>query len=351
MKTYGIVKTASAVALAVGMAIGMAAPAHADAEHVIRFSHGMPETMESDQHAYAVVFKKVVESESNGAIEVRILGNNSAGAEREQLEKVQAGINQMANVSEGTQHSFFKPAQVLSIPFLFSSNAVAWGVMDGWFGHKFNAAFLKETGVRVLGHSESGFRSLFNSKRVVKSPKDLEGLKIRTMENPVHMAMMNGLGANPTPISWTEVYTSLAQKVVDGMENPPGLFYLMKFYEHQKYLTVDRHLYSFHTTMINEDFLRSLPKEYQGLIMRAGRMALAAGRAASIIKESIAIEQLQEKGIEVYYPSPEEYAQFRDSGRPPAEKFVREQIGDAWVDDMLKAISEAEINLTPDGTM
>jgi len=190
---------------------------------------------------------------------------------------------------------------------------------------------------------------MFNSKRVIKTPKDLEGLKIRTMENPVHMAMMNGLGANPTPIAWTEVYTSLAQKVVDGMENPPGLFYLMKFYEHQKYLTVDRHLYSFHTTMINEDFFRSLPKEYQGLIIRAGKMALAAGRAASIIKESVAIGQLQEQGLEVYYPTPGEYAQFRDSGRPPAEKFVREQIGDAWVDDMLKAISEAEVALSADG--
>ena len=133
------------------------------------------------------------------------------------------------------------------------------------------------------------------------------------------------------------------------MENPPGLFYLMKFYEHQKYLTVDRHLYSFHTTMINEDFFRSLPKEYQGLIIRAGKMALAAGRAASIIKESVAIGQLQEQGLEVYYPTPGEYAQFRDSGRTPAEKFVREQIGDAWVDDMLKAISESEVALSADG--
>jgi C4-dicarboxylate-binding protein DctP len=309
----------------------------------------MPEVMDSDQHAYAVVFKQIVESESNGAIEVRILGNNTAGAEREQLEKVQSGINQMCNVSEGTQHSFFKPAQVLSIPFLFGSNAVAWEVMDGWFGQKYDQAFLQETGVRALGHSESGFRSLFNSKKIVRTPEDLDGMKIRTMENPVHMAMMKGLGANPTPIAWTEVYSALAQGVVDGMENPPGLFYLMKFYEHQRYLTVARHLYSFHTTMINEDFFRSLPEEYQNLVIRAGRVALTAGRAASIIKESEAIEQLQEQGIEVYYPTPEEYARFRDAGRPPAEEFVREEIGGEWVDDMLRAISEAEEELSADG--
>lgn len=350
MNTYEFGKRASAAVFAVAMAFGMTGAALADAKHVIRFSHGMPEVMESDQHAYAVVFKRIVESESNGEIQVRILGNNAAGAEREQLEKVQSGINQMCNVSEGTQHSFFKPAQVLSIPFLFSSSAVAWEVMDGWFGQKYDKAFLKDTGVRVLGHSESGFRSLFNSKRVVKSPDDLAGLKIRTMENPVHMAMMKGLGANPTPIAWTEVYTSLAQGVVDGMENPPGLFYLMKFYEHQKYLTVNRHLYSFHSTMINEGFFRSLPEKYQDLIVRAGRVALAAGRAASTIKEIDALEQLKGKGLEVYYPTPVEYQQFRDSGRPPAEKFVRQQIGDEWVDDMQRAVAEAEKKLTAGGS-
>src|SRR5690606_24503052 len=116
MSFFGLIKSTRATLLGLTLAAATSAAAIAQPQHVIRFSHGMPEVMESDQHAYAVVFKRIVESESNGDIEVRILGNNAAGAEREQLEKVQAGINQMANVSEGTQHSFFKPAQVLSIP-------------------------------------------------------------------------------------------------------------------------------------------------------------------------------------------------------------------------------------------
>lgn len=332
--------------LAVGLVGSVTGTGFAAAKYVIRFSHGMPEVMQSDQQAYAVVFKHIVESESNGDIQVRILGNNAAGAEREQLEKVQAGINQMCSVSEGTQYLFFKPGMVLSIPFLFSDSAVAWEVMDGWFGQKYNKAFLKKTGVRILNHSESGFRSLFNSKRVIRSPKDMAGLKIRTMQNPVHMAMMRGLGASPTPIAWTEVYTSLAQHVVDGMENPPGLFYLMKFYEHQKYLTVDRHLYSFHTVMINNRFFRSLPAKYQDLIIHAARVALAAGRAAAVLKESKAVGQLKAKGIKVYYPTKKEYQEFRNAGRPPAIKYVREHIGNQWVDDLLKAISDAEKKLS-----
>jgi C4-dicarboxylate-binding protein DctP len=316
------------------------------ADYVIRFSHGMPETMESDQHAYAMVFQEIVESGSKGAIEVRILGANKAGNERQQLEKVQNGINQMANVSEGLHPAFFKPGLVLGMPFLFGTSAVVWEVMDGWFGDKYNAAFLEATGMRFLSHSESGFRSLFNSERVVRVPADLEGLKIRTMENPAHIAMMKGLGANPTPIPWTEVYTSLQQKVVDGMENPPGLFFLMKFYEQQKYLTVDRHLYSFHSSVINEDFFRSLPTGFQDLIVHADRVALTIGRATAVLGERRAIERLSEQGIEVYMPTPEEYAQFREKGRPPAEAYVREQIGDEWVDDVLKAVAEAENALT-----
>ena len=87
------------------------------ADYIIRFSHGMPETMASDQHAYAVVFKEMVEAGSKGAIEVRILGANKVGNERQQLEKVQNGINQMANISEGLHSSFFKPGLVLGMPF------------------------------------------------------------------------------------------------------------------------------------------------------------------------------------------------------------------------------------------
>src|SRR3990170_7127816 len=179
------------------------------AQTVIRISHGMPESLDSGQHAWALIFKEAVESGSAGRLEVRILGNNAGGNERQQLERVQNGINQMALVSEITQPFFFKPALVLGMPFLFSSSQVAWEVLDGSFGQRYNDEFRKATGVRVVGHIESGFRSLFNSKHVIKTPDDLKGMKIRTGENAVHMAMIKGLGANPTPISWTEVYTAL----------------------------------------------------------------------------------------------------------------------------------------------
>src|SRR3712207_3270712 len=145
------------------------------ADYTIRLSHGMPESMESGQHAWAAVFKVSVEAGSAGKIEVRILGNNAAGNERQQLERVQNGINQMLLVSEITQPFFFKPALVLGMPFLFSSSEVAWKVMDGPFGQRYNEEFRKATGVRILGHIESGFRSLFTRSKPVKTPADQIG--------------------------------------------------------------------------------------------------------------------------------------------------------------------------------
>jgi C4-dicarboxylate-binding protein DctP len=317
----------------------------AQAQTVIRISHGMPEVLESGQHAWAVIFKEAVEGGSGGKLEVRILGNNAAGNERQQLERAQNGINQMALVSEITQPFFFKPALVFGMPFLFSSSEVAWEVLDGAFGQRYNEAFFKATGVRIVGHIESGFRSLFNSKHPVKSPEDLKGMKIRTGENAVHMAMIRALGANPTPISWTEVYTALQQKVVDGMENPPGLFFAMKFYEQQKFLTLNRHLYSIHTAMINERFFQGLPADLKGLMLSSAHLATTIGRSQAYLLERSAVEKLRKQGIEVYTPTPQEFDRFRQLGRPPAEQLVRKEIGNEWVDAAVQAVDQAEKKL------
>lgn len=313
--------------------------------HVIRLTHGMPEQMTSGQHAYAVVLKEIVEAQTGGDIEIRILGANSGGSEREQLQNVQAGITQMALASEITQPSFFEPALVWGIPFLFPSSAVAWEVLDGPFGQRYNEAFLDATGMRVLNHIESGFRSIFNSQKPIRTPADLAGMRIRTGENPVHMEMMSSLGASPTPIAWAEVYGALQQGVVDGMENPPGLFYAMRFFEHQDYLTVNRHLYSVHTAVINEAFFQSLPEQYQAILLEAAEVAKTVGRSTAFLNERVALENLVAEGIDIYVPTPEEFDEFRSLGRPGALELVRAEVGDEWVDGVLTAVEEAQTAL------
>ena len=333
------------LAVAVTMVMLSVAQTAKAADYVIRLSHGMPETMEADEHSWAVIFKELVEAKSADRIEVRILGNNSAGNERQQLQNVQNGINQMTLVSEITQPFFFKPALVLGMPFLFPSSEVAWAVMDGPFGQRYNDGFLKATGVRVLNHIESGFRSIFNAKKPIHSPADLDGLKIRTGENDVHMAMVKALGANPTPIPWPEVYTSLQQHVVDGMENPPGLFYTMKFYEQQKYLTLDRHLYSLHTAMINEAFFQKLPDDLKKAVLESADLAKTIGRSQGYLLERSALGKLKEKGIQIYTPTPAQEKEFRELGQPPAVGLVRKQLGNEWVDAALDAVKKAQAQI------
>lgn len=312
---------------------------------VLRLSHTTAETMDQGSHAWAVIFKEVVEAQTAGDIEVRILGANAAGAEREQIEKAQAGINQITINSEILMPSFFPPARVLGIPFLFKSDAVAWEVLDGPFGDEFEQAWQEATGLRVLSIFNAGFRSFFNSDHPVHGPSDLAGLKIRTGENDAHIAMVKELGGSPVPISWSEVYTSLQQGVVDGMENPPGLAYAMKFHEHLDYLTLDRHLFSIHAAMINEGAYQSLTDEQKQVVQEAAKTANIVARATVLLDERHALADLEDAGIEIYSPTPEEYAEFRDLGRPAVEQMVRDEIGDEWVDTLLGAIADAEANV------
>lgn len=331
-----------AVAAAALTAAAIGSPITAVADTILRLSHTTAERMDQGSHIWAVIFKEKVEAETAGEVKVQIFGANAAGAEREQIQKAQAGINQMTLNSEILMPSFFKPAQVLGIPFLFSSEPVAWEVLDGSFGRDFNEAWRKATGLRIIGVMNAGFRSIFNSKRTIQSPADLKGLKIRTGENQAHIAMVRALGGNPAPIAWSEVYTSLQQGVVDGMENPPGLAHAMKFHEHQKYLTLNRHLFSIHAAMINEKVFQSLTPAQQGIVSEAARAATVIARGTVVLNERKALDDLQKAGVQIYTPTQKQYEQFRDLGRPTVEAMVRKEIGNEWVDKLMISISNAE---------
>ena len=316
-------------AIAIGAAVatlGALPVGMAQAETVLRISHTTAESMEQGSHVWATLFKEQVENGTGGEVKVQILGANAAGAEREQLQKAQTGINQMTINSEILMPSFFKPAQVLGIPYLFRTEAVAWDVLDGEFGKEFNDAWREATGLRILGVMNAGFRSFFNDKKVVTVPADLKGLKIRTGENQAHIEMVRALGGNPVPIAWSELYTALQQGVVDGMENPPGLALAMKLHEHQKHLTLDRHLFSIHAAMINERTFQSLTPEQQALVVEAARMATVAARATVLLNERKALKELADTGIQIQPLTPTQYDEFKTLGRPPVEAMVRKEV-------------------------
>jgi tripartite ATP-independent transporter DctP family solute receptor len=311
----------------------------------IKFGHvDPPDVCTSKKGAAGAAFKNLVEAETAGGVEVKVFPAGQLGGERELIEATKLGTIQMCMVSAAIA-GYYKEAQVLDIPYLFASAPIAWKVMDGWFGKEMAEDCLKKTGMRVLAYGETGFRNFTNSVRPIKSPADMKGLKIRVMESPVYITLVKALGASPTPIAWPETYTALQQKVVDGQENPVSVILSVKFFEVQKYLTLDGHSYGVDFILINDKFFQSLPKETQQILKTSAVNAGMIGRAIQQLNSALGVSQLKEKGMEVYSPNPKERALFREAAQKPVMEYVEKQIGKTWIDKLMKAIKEAETEL------
>jgi tripartite ATP-independent transporter DctP family solute receptor len=309
---------------------------------VIKFAHVDPEEVfHSKKGAAARAFKDIVESETSGQIEVNLFPAGQLGGERELIESTKLGTIQMCMVS-GAIAGQFKPAMVLDIPYLFSSAPVAWEVLDGPFGDDLSAAILKTTGVRNLAFGETGFRNFTNSKRAIKSPADMVGLKFRVMETPLYITMVKALGASPTPIAWPEVYTSLQQGVVDGQENPVGVIYNNKLYEVQKYLILDGHAYGADFILINDKFFKSLPAEQQRTIETAAIVAGNVGRGIQELNSAMGVSELRKEGMVVYSPTSAERMEFKQKTQGPVIEWMKTQIDPQWIDKVMKATKTAE---------
>jgi TRAP-type transport system periplasmic protein len=308
----------------------------------IRIGHGdSPDIYTSRKAASSTVFKVLVETETGGAVEVKVFPAGQIGNEREMTEAVKLGTLQMAYVS-GPLSNYFKEAQVLDIPYLFPSYPVAGKVLDGWFGKELAAECLKKTGMRVLSYGQIGFRNFTNSSRPIKTPDDLKGMKIRVMESPVYINLIKSMGGSPTPIPWTETYTALQQKVVDGQENPVTSIKFAKLYEVQKYLTLDGHTYGVDFMLINEKFFQTLPKDVQAILKNAAITGQNCGRGIDTIDSTLGIQFLKEKGMEIYSPSAKEKALFRQAAQKPVIEYLEKQMDKKWIDKVMKAVKEAE---------
>ena len=230
----------------------------------------------SDTHptmkAMKDVFVKEIEQGAKGKIKVELYPNAQLGGDREMSEAVQMGTLTMAIPSTSALAGFDKRIQALDLPYLFTTRENAFKAVDGILGSKLNA-IMAAKGIDILGYQENGFRHVTNNKRPIKSPADLKGLKIRTMENPMHIAFFKELGANPTPMSWGELYTALQQGTVDAQENPYAMIDDGKFYEVQKYVSETGHVFSFEVLIANKKFIDKLPADLRTLVLKAAKDA------------------------------------------------------------------------------
>jgi tripartite ATP-independent transporter DctP family solute receptor len=227
----------------------------------------------SDTHADMIAMRDVfvpqVEKESKGRIKVELYPNSQLGGDRELSESVQLGTVQIAIPASSAMAGFDNRIQVLDLPYLFTSRETAFEALDGEIGKKIDE-YLLQKGFWNLGYQENGMRHVTNSKHPIKTPADLKGLKIRTMENPMHIAYFKELGANPTPMSWGELYTALQQGVVDAEENPYAMIADGKFNEVQKYVSETGHVFSVTLLIANKKFIDGLPEDLRKIVIKAG---------------------------------------------------------------------------------
>ena len=275
-------------------------------------------------HIAATKFEELVEERTDGKVNIEIYPNASLGDERTLLEGMQIGTVDMGLITNGPVANFVEEMAVFELPFLFPSPEAAYGVLDGPIGQELLDK-LSDVNLKGLAYAERGFRNLTNSERAVNSPEDLDGLRIRVMENPVYTDTFRELGANAIPMAWTEALTAMQQGTIDGQENPVNVIHSFKLDETQNYMTLSRHTYAPAIFVMGMPAWNQLPEQAQTVLKAAAQEAAEHERQVNADMEADQLAALREAGMEIN-ETPDMEA-FQSAVAPVYEKYG-EQFGD-----------------------
>jgi len=278
------------LALGATLALG-AVPALAQTQ--VTFQH--PIGINSHYGAGTTAFKETFERLTNNRFSVLYQRNDN---ERETIEAVQIGTIECTITSTGPVGNFVPETRNLDVPFLFRDTAHARGVLDSPIGQELLQRF-PARGILAVAWLENGFRHMTNSRREVNTPADVRGLKVRTMENPVHMRAFQTLGALPTPMAFSELVPALQQGTVDGQENPIPVILNNNLNQVQRYLTLTGHVYSPAMLLCNPAFVNRLNAQDRAALVQAGRDAAVANRARVTSDEQTGVDELRRRGMTV----------------------------------------------------
>ncbi|VTU24698.1 TRAP transporter substrate-binding protein [Variovorax sp. RA8] len=282
--------------LAAGLVLGLGMACAAFAQTAMKIS--ISTAQNSHQGVAIDTFAKEVAARTNGRYKIETFYNGSLGGERESIEAVQLGTQELAFSSTGPVPNFVPETKILDVPFLFRDKAHARAVLDGPIGQELLTKF-DAKGFKALAWAENGFRHMTNSKRDVKAPEDLKGLKMRTMENPVHIAAYKGLGIITTPMAFPEVFTALQQGTVDGQENPLSVIMSAKFSQVQKHLSLTGHVYSPCIFVMNKAAFDKLSAADKTAFLEAAKVAVKANRDRVDQDDANGVKELRAQGMTV----------------------------------------------------
>lgn len=246
----------------------------------------------------STVFCDEIEKGTQGRYKCQQFPNSALGGEREQIEAVQLGTQDLVNTSTGPLGNFVPEVKIVDIPFLFRDYDHARKVMDGPIGQDLSKK-MEAKGLINLAWTENGFRHMTNSKRAINQASDASGLKMRTMENKVHMDGYKTFGILPTPMPFPELFTALQQGTVDGQENPIPVILSSKFSQVQKHLSLTGHVYSPAALILSPAVWNKLSAADKQVFLEAGKKAAAAQRKKVNDDENTGIAQLEKDGMQV----------------------------------------------------
>ena len=285
---------------------------------LMRFAHTV--TAEHSIHKAALFFADKVKEKTKGSVEVKVYPGGQMGGEKAQVEGMMAGTMDFTLASTAVLSNWLPQWMALDLPYLISNESQAEKMLAGDVG-KYLIDLLPGKGLYGLGWGENGFRHFTNSTRPLHVPADTKGLKIRVMENKLMIDTLGMWGADPTPIPFTEVYSALQTKTVDGQENPLSLIEQMRFYEVQKYLTLSNHFYSpflFYASKVNMD---KLSPEQQKAVREAATEAVAY-QIKLVREDQVKSLALMEKaGVKINRLTDSELKEWKDKVKPIYEMY------------------------------
>ena len=287
-------------------------------EHTFRISiagaPGHPSVMGAEKWA------EILKQKSGGKLTLKVFPNGVLGGDVQVLSAVQGGTIDFTSMNSGILQSQVKEFAIFDFPFMFESGKEADPILDGPFGKKL-ADLLPAKNLYNLAYWELGFREMTNGKHPVNKMEDISGLKIRVIQSPIYIDTFNALGANAVPMPFTEVYTALEQKIIDGQENPFSVIETSKLNEVQKHLTITNHIYNPQSVLASKKKFDALTKDEQALLMSTLAEATKWQRENSRKLAEDSLANLK-KTMQVTTLSPEELAKIRAKIKPVIDKFA-----------------------------
>jgi TRAP-type transport system periplasmic protein len=317
------------IAAACCASLGLQAMAQDFKPRIVRFGYGLNEM--SNQGRAVKVFADEVDKLTGGKMKIRGFGAASLGPDTQMQSALQGGAQEMMVGSTATLVGIAKDMAIWDTPFLFANEAEADAVLDGPVGQKVMKT-LEEKGLVGIVYWENGFRNLTNNKRPINKMEDLDGVKLRVMQNTVYLDTFKTLGANAVPMPFSELFTALETKAVDGQENPFNTILSSKFFEVQKYLTVSNHVYSPWIVLASKKWWDGLSAAERDAIVKAGRVSRDFERKDTRAEAGKALADLKAKGMQVSNLGADETRRMRDKIAPITAQVAKSVDAALWAE-------------------